>query len=319
MAPKKKHRPSWMYEGQADSAPPEDTLATSPVELTYPSEMPMRWGYIPTTSNFEEPAIEAPNDSPRAEEAAEEAPPDDLAIEIARSDDEFAAEAAANDAPAEDYVVEAALAEEYPVDKDVSDEEASPVVEEPEATTELPESLEELVTSADNKSDDALEDVPKDKAKLEDQPGEIVSICTSCTTMLFTSYEGPSPYSFTYLMGPDHESHSWLLHTTCFSCVNRYKRKAVSRTKFGNDCTTAFATAMLSEEFIKKTGWFDLAARACQKPMRILMDAEGRSVAYAKIDTLREETTNKCRMRGFRKEMDGRAEILESFVPGGFL
>src|SRR5256885_3491465 len=84
--------------------------------------------------------------------------------------------------------------------------------------------------------------------KLQDRAREVVSICASCTIMLFTEYEGPCPYSFTSLMGPDRESYSRLLHTTCFSCVNKYKHEWVSREQFGNGCMTAFRAAMLSEE-----------------------------------------------------------------------
>ena len=62
-----------------------------------------------------------------------------------------------------------------------------------------------------------------------------------------------------------------------------------------------------------------------KKQVRIVMDAGGRSVAYVKIDTLREETTRDCRISGVRtvgvdlEEGEENSKILEGFVPGGFM
>ncbi len=298
------------------------------MDLSYPSGLPTRWAYSPERPAFEEPPHDAPEYFGRTEEApaadeSEAAAEECIVGEEAPAEEESLAEEipaeecpAAEAAPAEENEIEVTPARkhffEFP-------EEEEPVVEDARPASEPDISTEQMAAVSNHDFDASNDEITKNPIKLDNRPGEIVSICTSCTVMLFTEYEGPRPYSFTYLMGTDHESYSWLLHTTCFSCVNRYKRKVVSRTQFGNECMAAFGTAMLSEAFIERTGWFDLAAKACKKPLRILMDAEGRSVAYVKIDTLREETTRACRMRGFRKEMDGKAEILESSVPGGFL
>ena len=142
--------------------------------------------------------------------------------------------------------------------------------------------------------------------------------------MLLIEYDGPYPYRITSSMGSDRESYSWLLHTTCFSCVNKHKHEWGSRDRFSNACMAAFAAAILSEEFMKRTSWFEVAGRVCRKPIRIVMDEARRSVAYGEIDILRMETTAKCRMRGLRSvgsmgKRSGRTEIIDSFVPGGFM
>jgi hypothetical protein len=53
----------------------------------------------------------------------------------------------------------------------------------------------------------------------------------------------------------------WLLHTTCFSCVNGHKRKWAGREQFRNECVAAFRAPMLSEEVMKRTFWFEVAGR----------------------------------------------------------
>jgi len=83
----------------------------------------------------------------------------------------------------------------------------------------------------------------------------------------------------------------------------------------------AFEAAVLSEEFMKATSWFKTAGEVCRKPIRIVMGERGRSVAYAKIDVLREETTDKCRIRGLKSvgSRGGSTNFIDSSVPGGFL
>ena len=158
----------------------------------------------------------------------------------------------------------------------------------------------------------------------DDEGGEVVMVCTSCTTMLLIEYEDFCPYRVICSMGTAHESYSWLLHTTCLSCVNKVKRKYASRDTFGENAIAAFTTGILSEDFMKQTRSFRFADKVCKKPTRIVLDGNHRSVAYVKIDTIREETTNKCRMRGLRalQRLNGRldrSDLMESFVPGGFL
>jgi len=86
----------------------------------------------------------------------------------------------------------------------------------------------------------------------------------------------------------------------------------------------AFTAAVLSEEFMKQTSWFEVASRVCRRPLRIVMGKGRRSVAYEKIDTLREETTVECKIRGLkplgsRSEKAGRAGLINSFAPGRFM
>jgi len=52
--------------------------------------------------------------------------------------------------------------------------------------------------------------------KLNDQAGEVVLVCASCTTMLLIRYDGHCPYNVISLMGSNHESYPWPLHTTPF-------------------------------------------------------------------------------------------------------
>jgi hypothetical protein len=54
--------------------------------------------------------------------------------------------------------------------------------------------------------------------------------------MLLIKYDGRCPYSVNSLMGSDYKSYSWLLHTTCLSCVIKHKRKSASRYGFNSDC-----------------------------------------------------------------------------------
>ena len=176
----------------------------------------------------------------------------------------------------------------------------------------------------ETKAADANETSATDAERSQDQVMEVICICTSCTNMLFTECEGPCPYSFVSLMGSDHDSYSWLLHTTCLSCVKKHKSDSVNREHFGNECMAAFASAMLSEDFMKRTSWFETAGRVCRKPVKILMDELRRSVAYVKIDDVREETTDRCKMRGLKSSGSGdmkssSIEIVEPFMPGGFV
>lgn len=211
-------------------------------------------------------------------------------------------------------------AEDYPIAEPTPEAEAPPADE--AALAEYPP-IEEA--TAESEPEAAQEPNVPSKSRAEDSgDGEVVIICTSCTTMLLVEYDGPYPYRITSSMGSDRESYSWLLHTTYFSCVNKHKREWGSRDRFSNACMAAFAAAILSEEFMKRTSWFEVAGRVCRKPIRIVMDEARRSVAYGEIDILRVETTAKCRMRGLRSvgstgERSGRTEIIDSFVPGGFM
>jgi hypothetical protein len=216
---------------------------------------------------------------------------------------------------------EAAPREENPTVEEVP--AAYPPIEEAKADSGL-EAAQQTKTLSESKVDDSDEETSGNAEKPEDQAGEVVLICTSCTIMLLIEHEGPCPYSVISLMGSYYEAHSWLLHTTCFSCVNKHKHKRVSRDSFSNKCLAAFTAALLSEEFIKRTSWFEVAGRVCRKPIRIVMDEGRRLVAYEKIDVMREETTSNCRIRGLksvgsRVGMGGRSELIESFVPGGFM
>jgi hypothetical protein len=82
--------------------------------------------------------------------------------------------------------------------------------------------------------------------------------------------------------------------------VNKHKDKLASRDSFGNECMAAFTTAILSEGFMKQSRWFEIADSVCRKPTRLAMDKGRRSVGYAKIDMMREESTVKCRVNKIR-------------------
>jgi hypothetical protein len=320
--PRKKHRLSWMYEdlppGPAADTPKEDTLSVSPVEVAYPSpayDMAVEEGQVADT---EPPAAEEaqPSDAPAedyvADEClfAEEAP---VAHELALAEEYLADESpAAEEVPA---AAEPAAVEEMPA-------ECWPVAEvgaalDPEAVQLTNVLIKSEVPNADGVGTQKAE-------KLEDQVGEVALVCISCTTMLLIEYDGPCPYKVTSTMGPNHESFSWLLHTTCLSCVKKHRHPCFSRDSFSDRCVAAFSAAMLSEDFVRQTRWFETTNRVCRKPTRILMGDGRRSVAYVKIDAVRDETTTKCRIRGLRPvgEMGrkgGRREIVESFAPGGFM
>lgn len=77
--------------------------------------------------------------------------------------------------------------------------------------------------------------------------------------MILIEYDGPCPYSIKSLMGSNYDSYSWLLHTASLSYVNKYKDKLASRDSFGNEYIAAFITAILSEEFMKQSRWFEIA------------------------------------------------------------
>ena len=307
--PRRKHR------GYTPPTPEEDTLTVSPVEVAYPSDI-----LAENASTEESPA--AP---------AEEEPPYDLPAE------EAIAEAPTDEYPAEDYpiaeptpeaeapcAVEAETVEYLPIEEATA--ECEPEAEAPYAVEAEPvEYLPIDEATAECEPEATQEPSVPSKSRAEDSDdGEVVIICTSCTTMLLIEYDGPYPYRITSSMGSDRESYSWLLHTTCFSCVNKHKLEWGSRDRFSNACKAAFAAAILSEEFMKRTSWFEVAGRVCRKPIRIVMDEARRSVAYGEIDILRTETTAKCRMRGLRSveltgKRSGRTEIIDSFVPGGFM
>ena len=297
--PKKKHRLSWLYEdlpaGHATQTLEEDTLAVSPVEVAYMSDV--------LAENA--PIEELPEDAP-----AEAAPAEECSVV-----DEAA--------PGEECPIleEAPPPEEPPA----ADEElaADPLIEEARANSE-PETVQQKDVLCKSEADRSDEEAARDAEKLDEKSGEVVLICTSCTTMLFIEHDGPCPYSVISLMGSCHESYSWFLHTTCFSCVNEQKHKWTSREQFSNECMAAFRAAILSEAFMKRTGWFEVACRVCRKPLQMAMDEGRRSVAYVKIDVVREETTGNCRMRGLRSvglagEKGERSELIDSFVPGGFM
>ena len=276
------------HRGHTPPTPEEDTLTVSPVEVAYLSDI-----LAEDALNEESPA--AP---------AEEEPPYDPPVE------EAIAEAPTDEYPAEDYPIAEPTpeAEAPPADEAVPAE--YPPIEEATAESE-PEAAQEPNVPSKSRAEDSGD-------------GEVVIICTSCTTMLLIEYDGPYPYRITSSMGSDRESYSWLLHTTCFSCVNKHKHEWGSRDRFSNACMAAFAAAILSEEFMRRTSWFEVAGRVCRKPIRIVMDEARRSVAYGEIDILRTETTAKCRMRGLRSvgltgKRSGRTEIIDSFVPGGFM
>ena len=321
--PRRKHRMSWMYEDpsceQASSKLEEDALAVSPVEVAFPST---------------DPAEECPAEECAIYEAEEPAPATDDGViyeaEAPAADDYTIYEA---EAPAREecsiYDAEPPAAEECVIreaEPPAAAEEViveDPPIEEAQATPE-PESVPQANFVDDLKVEDSDEESGTTNEKVDEQTGEVVLVCTSCTTMLLIEYDGPCPYSFTSLLCSPYESYSWLLHTTCFSCVNKYKHEFASRDSFGNECVEAFTAAILSEEFMKRTSWFAIADRVCRKPLRIVMDEGQRSVAYGKIDVLREETTGKCRMSGLKSigsinEDSGRNEIVNSFLPGGFI
>jgi hypothetical protein len=365
--PKKKHRLSWKYEdlpaGHAAQTPEEDTLAVSPVEVAYPSDILAENAPIEKHPAIESeeapkdaPAEDAPaeeystdeaappieeylseEEAPPAEESrsAEEAPPIEeyLSEEEAPPAEESPSEEEAPPAeespsdeeapPAEEYrmVAEAPAAEEYPA----PEEELAPhpPIEEAKADPE-PEAAQHINVLSESEADHSDEEAAGNAEDLDDQAGELVLICTSCTTMLLIEHDGPCPYSVTSLMGSCPEFYSWFLHTTCFSCVNEQKGQWTSRAHFSDECMEAFRAAILSEAFMKRTGWFEVAGRVCRKPLRIVMDEGRRSVAYVKIDVVREQTTSNCRIRGLRPvgsgvEKGGRTEIIDSFVPGGFM
>jgi hypothetical protein len=60
--------------------------------------------------------------------------------------------------------------------------------------------------------------------------------------------------------------------------------------------------AILLEEFIKRTRWFEITDTVCQKPTRIVINKRRRSERYTKIDIIREESTVKCKIKGLRSE-----------------
>jgi hypothetical protein len=74
--------------------------------------------------------------------------------------------------------------------------------------------------------------------------------------------------------------------------------KLASRDGFGNECMAAFTTAILSEDFMKQTRWFEIANSVCRKPTKIAMDKERRLVGYAKTDTVTEESRLSVRSGG---------------------
>lgn len=142
--------------------------------------------------------------------------------------------------------------------------------------------------------------------------------------MVHIEYDGACPYHQICLMETAHESNSWVLHTTCLSCIKKVNHNYACRETFNEDWMAAFATGILSEEFMKQTRSFRLAEKLCKKPTKIALNGSLQSVAYAKIDTIREETTNKCRVRGVKalQRLNGRldrSDFMESFVPGGFM
>jgi hypothetical protein len=334
--PRRKHR------GYTPPTPEEDTLTVSPVEVAYPSDI------LAENASTEEspaaPAEEEPPYDPPAEEAIAEAPTYEYPAEdypIAEPTPEAEApyaveaetveylpieEATAECEPEAEapYAVEAEPVEYLPIEEATAEYE--PEAEAPHADEAEPVEyppVEEATAECEREA--AQEPSVPSKSRAEDSDdGEVVIICTSCTTMLLIEYDGLYPYRITSSMGSDRESYSWLLHTTCFSCVNKHKHEWGSRDRFSNACKAAFAAAILSEEFMKGTSWFEVAGRVCRKPIRIVMDEARRSVAYGEIDILRTETTAKCRMRGLRSveltgKRSGRTEIIDSFVPGGFM
>lgn len=240
------------------------------------------------------------------------------------------------EAPEQDYsVVQGGLAEgDHAMADEIAplqeplarEEEAAPVgdhaIDDEIAPPAEPHAFEGKAAPLDEtKADEAA---AMDVGRVQDQFMEVISICTSCTTMVFTECEGPCPYSFVSLMGSDHTYYSWFLHTTCSSCVKKHKGIWGTREDFGNKCMAAFKSAALSEDFMKRTSWFEIAGRVCQKPVKILMNEQRQSVAYVKIDDLREETTDKCKIRGLKSVGSGdkqssSTEIVESFMPGGFM
>ena len=287
-----------MYE---DTPKEEDSLAASPVKVAYPS-----------------PAC---GESPAEDLPAEEHP---ITEEASPAEESYSAEEAPS--PADDpydAVDEAPPPAEEPYDA----AEETPSAEEPPAAEEVPaesEAVEQTDVPIGSRAEDSDGEGANVAEKLGEQAGEVVLICTSCTTMILIEYDGPCPYSIKSLMGSNYDSYSWLLHTTCLSCVSKHKDKLTSRDSFGNECMAAFSTAILSEEFMKQSRWFEVADSVCRKPTRIAMDEGRRSVGYAKIDMMREESTVKCRIKGFRsgKKLGKEGlknEAVESFMPGGFL
>jgi hypothetical protein len=289
--PKKNHRSACADKWACE----EDAPATSPVKVAYPSP---ECGDFPTPVEESPAAEEALVDAPipaeeysPAEEPAEEplAEPPDKELP-----DELAPELATEEVPSE-----------YLLIKEPKSDHESEAIEQPDVQTG---------SEADVSNGDSAE-------KLKEQAGKVVLVCTSCTTMLLIEYDGCCPYSVKSFMDSDYESYSWLLHTTCLSCMNKHKNKFSSKDDFGNKCKAAFTTAVLSEEFMKQTLWFEIADSVCQKPTKILMDKERRSVGYTKIDTIRDESTVKCKIRGLKsgRGLGKEGEAVESFVLGGFL
>src|SRR2546423_5375988 len=133
--PIKKHRLSWMYEvlpaENAHEIPTEDTLAISPVEVSYPSDV------IAESVHTQEPP------------APEEEPPNDTSAEMPAADEHAIVE----EGPAvEEYSIEVTPAEEYPVEATPADE--YPVVEEARPAAEAPVAEGETAISSDYKADD---------------------------------------------------------------------------------------------------------------------------------------------------------------------
>jgi hypothetical protein len=300
----RKHRLSWMYE---ETPREEDFLAASPVEVAYPSSA---YGVSAEEAPIEEPPVTL------EEEMPPDAPPDTPPEEPPA---------------AEPYAVadEPSLAEEpcAVADGPPAAEEPYAAAEGAPATEEVPaesEAVEQTDVPTGSGAQDSNGEGANIAEKLNNQAGEVVLVCTSCMTMILIEYNGRCPYSVKSLMGDKYESYSWLLHTTCRSCVNKHKDKLASRDSFGNECMAAFTTAVLSEEFMKQTRWFEIAESVCRKPTRIVMDKQRRSVGYAKIDVMREESTVNCKVKGLRSggilgKDDVKSETVDSFMPGGFL
>jgi hypothetical protein len=110
----------------------------------------------------------------------------------------------------------------------------------------------------------------------------VTLVYISCMTIILIEYNGRCLYSAKPLMGSDYESNFWLLHTICLLHRNKHKDKLASRYCFGNDCMAAFTTAILLEEFMKQTRWFEVANSVCWKPAKIVMEKRRRSVGYTK-------------------------------------
>ena len=322
--PRKKHRLSWMYEEpKGETAPDEpteeDALAVSPVEVTY--------SYSVFDASTEAPAVAAEEPAAAAEERGEEAWRTGPPVEDLSEDDYPAVE----EGPLYQEIDRAT--EEAPIPEEAFPPEEPPALEEmPAQYPPIREANRDHEAEVVPKTDvltgsevgNAVEETAETQQQPNNQPGEIVLVCTSCTIMLLIEYDGPCPYYIAEMIGPIYESYSWLVHTTCRSCVKKHTHNAASRSSFGGECVAAFATAVLSEAFMKQTRWFDIADRVCRKPTQIVMDEGRKSVAYVDISVLRDETTEKCRIRGLRSVGElsgevGRNKMIEPFVPGGFL